>query len=143
MELAFATMLLVVGVGALLLQMHYAMIRTRYLSQLQVAMNAVQGEVDVLMGTAFDTLWTGGDFSLPITQLPGGRLAVQIRSADLRTPATPTVLNLHVSACWQAAGRQIGEDQNCNGSMDPGEDTNGNGWLDSPAMASTRLARSS
>ena len=54
----------------------------------------------------------------------------------------PTLLTLHVSACWTSRGRAIGEDKNCNGFLDAGEDTNGNGWLDSPAMASTRVADS-
>ena len=102
------------------------------------------------MGTSFDTLWSDPAFAsarasglkVPIAQLAGGNLSVQIRSADLKTPVTPTVLDLHVSACWQARGRRIGEDLNCNGSLDAGEDPNGNGWLDSPAMASTRVARS-
>ena len=151
-EVAVGTLLLVGGIGPLLLGMHYTMIRIEYLNQFQVAMSAVEGELEVLMNTSFDTLWAdpsfasarGSGLKVPIAQLAvaGGNLSVQIRSADLKTPGTPTVLDLYVSACWQTRGRRIGEDLNCNGSLDAGEDTNGNGWLDSPAMASTRVARS-
>ena len=76
--------------------------------------------------------------------LPGGCLAIQIKNIDGSVPAADsTVLDLHVAACWRFRGRTIGEDQNCNGQLDPGsgEDLNGNGWLDSPVMVSTRVAK--
>lgn len=71
--------------------------------------------------------------------LPGARLSVRI---DRFPPASPdpTLVTVHVAACWSVRGRAVGEDRNCNGVMDNGEDANGNGWLDSPAMASTRVA---
>ena len=76
--------------------------------------------------------------------LNGGALTLQIRqpAADrANNPGRPSLLDLHVAACWRSAGHPIGEDQNCNGVLDPGEDTRDIGWIDSPIMVSTRVAR--
>lgn len=72
--------------------------------------------------------------------LPGARLSVMIRNADIRTPTNPTLLDLYVTACWQSRGRRIGEDQNCNGALDPGEDVNGDTLVDSPVALATRVS---
>ena len=132
----------------MLLGMQYAMIHAGYLSEFQVAMDAAQGEVETLSATSFDTLWSGAEFvnaraggqrvSLP--NFPQGALAIHIRPVP---PAAinPTLLDLQVAACWESRGRRIGEDQNCNGVLDPGEDVNQNGWIDSPVMVSTRVGR--
>lgn len=171
------SVLLLMGAGsALLLGMQHASIHADYLSQFQVAMNAAQGELERLMATSFDSLWTGAEFAdarrtdAPMGQcvgigedancngqldagedldgdnaldapLPGGRLTIQIKQADPRNPLNPALLDLHVAACWTAKGRRIGEDQDCDGELDVGEDAKGNGWLDSPVMVSTRIAR--
>lgn len=139
-ELLIAAVLLIGVVSALLSGMEQAMVHTEYLSQFQVAVNATQGALEVLQGTDFDTLWvdaqanpTGRQQGLVI--LPGGILAVQIRNADLRNPTNPALLDLHVAACWQFRSRQIG-DANCQGGIGPG------GWVNSPVMVSTRVARS-
>ncbi|MBI3324920.1 MAG: type II secretion system protein [Candidatus Omnitrophica bacterium] len=166
-EVLISVLLLIATGGALLLGMHHASVHADYLSQFQVAMNAAQGELEQLASTSFDTLWamaqaspngqcmgigedancngaldagedTNGNGVLD-ELLSGGRLAVEIKSADTRNP--PSLLDLHVAACWTARGRRIGEDANCNGALDAGEDTNGNGWVDSPVMVSTRVAR--
>jgi hypothetical protein len=70
--------------------------------------------------------------------LPGARLHVRIQE----TPAgatNPSLLTLHVAACWRARGRQVSEDVDCDGRLDSGEDVNGTGWYESPAMATTRV----
>ena len=76
--------------------------------------------------------------------LAGARLNVRIVPMPPPDTGNPTVLTVHVSACWMTRQRRIGEDRltatPCDGVLNGGEDTNGNGWLDSPAMASTRLA---
>jgi type II secretory pathway pseudopilin PulG len=71
--------------------------------------------------------------------LPSGRLNVMIRESPPLAP-DPTLLDLHVSACWVSRGRVIGEDRNCNGRLELAvEDANGNRLMDSPVMASTRV----
>ena len=89
--------------------------------------------------------------------LAGARLIVQIKASPVIlpddwcapppaacapptvTPTDPTLLDLHVAACWRTRGRNFGEDVNCNGRLDAGEDVNVNTWADSPAMATTRV----
>lgn len=167
-ELMIGTALLIGGGGTLLAGMHYATIHAEYLSQHQVAMNAAQGLLERLAATDFETL-TGPPYAaaragiqrcflwdfdcngavdagevLNTNLLPGGALDVQIRQpADdaLRHPSTPALLSLHVAACWQSRGRPVGEDRNCNGILEAGEDANGNTWVDSPAMVATRVGR--
>jgi prepilin-type N-terminal cleavage/methylation domain-containing protein len=175
-ELMVGTALLVGAGGALLVGMHYALMHSDYLSDFQIAMNAVHGRLEELSATDFDFLKndaTLADARTPEGQcmgleedrncngvldvaagedlngnnqldepLPGARLWVRIQESPPGTPmATARLLTLHVAACWSVRGRAIGEDQNCDGDLDAGEDLNENGMLDSPAMASTRIAR--
>ena len=73
--------------------------------------------------------------------VPGARLSVQIRSADARNPANPALLDIYVSGCWASRGRAIGEDRNCNGRLDAGEDANNNTLMDGPVALVTRIGR--
>ncbi len=73
--------------------------------------------------------------------IAGARLSVQVRSADVRNPANPALLDLYVSACWASRRRAIGEDRNCNGRLDPGEDANTNTLMDGPVVLVTRVGR--
>lgn len=148
-EVMIGTALLVGGGGALLLGMHYTLVHSDYLSDFQVAIHAAQGELERLSNENFGTLWTGAAYmgarqngqrvDINNPELPGGVLGVQIQPFPAGA-ASPTLLDLSVAACWTSRGRRLGEDQNCNGVLDAGEDLNGNGWIDSPAMVSTRLA---
>jgi type II secretory pathway pseudopilin PulG len=74
--------------------------------------------------------------------LVNARLTVHIRDLDGSAPdGNSTLLNIHAAACWSTRGRAMSEDLNCNGQLDAGEDTRVvNGLVDSPAMASTRVA---
>ena len=169
-ELMVGTALLVGGGGALLVGMHYSRLHSDYLTDFQVAMNSAQGRLEELAATSFDILLTGNEYVQARTAagqcrglgedrncngildpgedingnntldepLRGARLNIRVRP----TPGmvNQTLLDLHVAACWTSGTRRIGEDLNCNGQMDNGEDPNGNGFLDSPAMVSTRVA---
>lgn len=170
-ELMVGTALLVGGGGALLLGMQYALVHADYLTETQVAMNTVQGELEQLMATDFATLANpAGPFAaarafgqcVPMGEdtncdgvlqpaedtdadgrldalMPGGRMSIRIEESPTGS-LNPSLLDIHVAACWTARGRRIGEDVNCNGILNLGEDVNLNGWLDSPAMATTRIA---
>jgi len=159
-EVLVGTALLVGGGGALLMGMHYTLIHSDYLSDAQVAIHAAQGELERLSSESFDRLSLGGAYAgargngqpvaISNAELPGGMLGVQIKSFPAGTDfGTATLLDLSVAACWTSRGRRMGEDQNnnavlnCNGVLDPGEDANNNGWIDSPAMVSTRVASQS
>ena len=160
-ELLLGMLLLVGGATALLLSMNGTMATTQYLSEFHTAMNAAQGELEQLEATDFNALAAAPEYAQarrppggPMGQcismsgalscvddvlLPGGRLIIQIQSPD----PSGELLDLHVAACWTSRGRRIGEDQNCDGQLDPAEDLNTNGWVDSPVTVSTRIARRS
>lgn len=54
----------------------------------------------------------------------------------------PDLLKITVTVCWkQVGGRIIGEDLNLDGDLDAGEDSNGNGRLDSPVQIITLMAK--
>ena len=73
---------------------------------------------------------------------PTGRLNFRIRPIPGEVLATASQLDLIVSASWRSGRRCVGgEDRNCSGVLDAGEDANGNGWLDTPVMVSTRVSR--
>lgn len=155
-ELLIGIFLLVGGVAVLLFGMHFAMIHSEYLSQMQVARNAAQGllerlsvrGVETLMGVEFvgarppndgtrcalEDLDCNGtdDVAAGTIALPNGALIVQIKPNG-------NLPDLHVAACWQHRSRPIGEDLNCDGVVDVGEDANNNAWVDSPVMVSTRI----
>jgi hypothetical protein len=49
---------------------------------------------------------------------------------------------IRIVACWRNQnGRVIGEDKNLNGTLDAGEDLDGNGLIDSPAVIESYVAR--
>ena len=151
-EVMVSTAVLVAGGGALLLGMHYTVAHSDYLNHAQIALQATQGELERLSNEDFNTLSIGLTYAgarqngQPVAinnaELPGGTLGVQIKAFPAGTPfGTATLLDLSVAACCTSRGRRIGEDQNCDGVLDAGEDANGNTWIDSPAMVSTRVAR--
>jgi len=159
MEIILAMALLVMGALVVLFGMHVAMVNARYVQQVQVAMEAAQGQLSQLAATPLATLCPNpcpvNPINPPISRavplnlpvLPGGMLAIQIsRSAQDPTPLNqiPSLVELHVAACWTIPQGWQGEDRNCNGVLDGAEvDTNNNGWIDSVVMVSTRVGGSS
>ena len=175
-ELLISALLLAIGAAALLFGNHYAVIHADYLRQAQIAMNAAQGRLDQLSSLSFNTLWengsAGGTFGQARTtrmriaadryDLNGdgdnvdtvdGWLAVQIRPVPLQNPLgtpnpNPSVLDLHVAACWISRGRVIGEG-GAVGAIPQCLDTVADdavpgvpSWVvNSPVMVSTRIAQ--
>ena len=148
-ELMIGVVLLLIGVGGLLMGMPSMLFQVDYLSHAQASLNAAQGQLDQLAATSFDTLWASAQAnpngqSAALNGLPpgtNGRLAVQIKSGDFHNPGSPALLDVHVAACWQERGRQIGGDLNCNGQLDAGEQADAEGWIQSPIMVATRIGR--
>lgn len=52
----------------------------------------------------------------------------------------PQLLEVEVQVHWALGRQAIGEDQNINGVLDPGEDVNNNGRMDSPASLTTLIS---
>lgn len=148
-ELLLGTALFVGGSGAMLLAMHQAARYGEYLSQRQLVMNVVQGRMEQLASTSLDVLLVSpallltAGVSEPVPDLASGRLNIKVRGADPMNLTFPSLLDLHIAACWRTPdGRLItGEDANCNGLLDAGEDADVDQWMDAPVELSTRISR--
>jgi prepilin-type N-terminal cleavage/methylation domain-containing protein len=148
LELMLAIVVFLVAAGTLVMVLTRSRAQAAFLGELQLALNAVHSELEAIQAEHFDLMAGNRERAVDLQgqgrlppNTPPIMLSVSIRSADDST-AEPDLVDVHVAACWRSMGRDIGEDRSpCNGRTDPGEDTNGNGWLDSPAMASVRLAR--
>jgi len=52
------------------------------------------------------------------------------------------LITVHCTVCWRGKGNRLyGEDADLDGVRDPGEDANGNGFIDSPVTLSVTLVR--
>ena len=94
------------------------------------------GEVDVNRNGRADRLLTNGKLNIRIRPVP----VLDNATADFSDP--DIMLDVSVAASWRERRRCIGgEDRNCNSILDPGEDVNRNGWLETPVVVSTRVVR--
>jgi len=107
-----------------------------------LALNAAIAKCEEIKACNFDEIlinYTTGGVPGPTFSAPGlhnGVGAIEI------VPITSNIYRVHISVSWQErGGRVVGEDRNLNGILDEGEDTNGNGWLDSPASITTIISR--
>ena len=98
-----------------------------------VSFSAVVGNYDVLTGIGYNLR----SFT-PIGFAAGS--ASGIVYTDVVPNSTSNLYDVTVAVCWrQKNGRVIGEDQSLNGILDGGEDTNGNGRLDSPCVLTSAV----
>jgi hypothetical protein len=106
-----------------------------------VAMSEVQGKMEEIRNHDFNLITTdyisggtpGDKFNL--AQVAGiGVITIDAGNSKL--------LKFRIVACWRNQnGRVIGEDKNLNGTLDSGEDLNGNAVIDSPVVIETYVAR--
>ena len=102
---------------------------------LTFAVNSAQGKIEEIRDYSFSSTFDDyNNTTFTVDEIPAGnsRGVVYLDNSD------PDLLVLTVSVCWrQRANRIIGEDLNLNGTLDAGEDTNGNNIIDSPAQLVT------
>ena len=125
-----------------------------------IATSAAQGIIEQIRATPFTTLWDtslqksqielNGNF-YNLTHVSGNRWSLTfmvnnmpanmgIAYIDIDNTTTPKILTATVSVCWKQGDKIIGEDVNLNGVLNAGEDTNGNGLIDSPMELITQIA---
>ena len=98
------------------------------------ALNALTNQLTVIENTEFSQLINLNNTTFTITGLDGIGV-VNVDNSD------PQLITVRLSFSWQEKnGRLIGEDLNLNGVLNAGEDSNGNGRLDSPVMISTLIS---
>ena len=104
---------------------------------MNTATNAAIGMMEEVRGSPFTQIvdtYNGLNFILNDTPPIPSMGTVTIDDTN------PEFLEVTISVSWQQGNRIIGEDANLNGILDAGEDTDGNGILNSPAEVVTRIA---
>lgn len=95
-----------------------------------IALQASQNKLESIKNTDFDQIFaTYNNQQFVSTGITNGRGVVWVNDAN------PKLMIITVTFCWrQSNNRLIGEDTNLNGTLNTGEDANGNGVLDSPVQ---------
>ena len=156
-EVVIGALLIVAGGGALLFGMYYTGLHATYLRDEQAAINVAEGRLQQLTAASFATLVSApadqtclfedtncngildagedinGNIQLDSEPLTNGRVAIQIHPVA----GQPTMLDLRAAVCWTFRGRQIGE----GAAGAPCTNQDGNWWVDSPAVVTTRVAQ--
>jgi len=102
-----------------------------------ITVNNAQEKIEEIHNLTFDQILSQDGLNFEIAGLPDNDSEGLIEVASIN----PNLLEITVTVCWrQKGGRVFGEDDNLNGSMDMGEDKNGNSVLDSPTKLVTLVA---
>ena len=95
------------------------------------AVNSAQMKMEEIKNHGFYNIFADyNNTTFDIDELPVGE-SMGIVYVD---NTNPDLLEVTISVCWRQRGRIIGEDSDLDGSLDLGEDLNGNGIIDSPAQ---------
>lgn len=104
---------------------------------LTLAVNAAQRKIEEIRDYSFSQIYADyNNHTFTVDEIaPGnskGIVYIDNSTADL--------LKVTISVCWRQRGsRIIGEDLDLDGSLDSGEDLNGNNMIDSPAKIVTLI----
>jgi hypothetical protein len=99
-----------------------------------ISTRAVKNAVEEIKNTSFNDIYsTYNNATFTITGMDGiGKVYIDDSQDRLRI--------VKVVYCWRMLGRRvIGEDVNLNGVLNPGEDKNGNGQIDSYVQVVTEI----
>lgn len=146
MKKGFTLIELVIGVGILLMTIlgvisvyNHSILLSRLSEGRVLALESAQGKLEEMRMSSYTTLQLDYGSSPPPgkpgnTFVPEGLSGMgNVAFFDQSNPA----IGVQVSVSWSEKGRLFGEDANLNGVLDAGEDTNGNGRLDSPVQLVT------
>ncbi|MDP2653791.1 MAG: prepilin-type N-terminal cleavage/methylation domain-containing protein [Candidatus Omnitrophota bacterium] len=133
---------IVVTVIVILLQLFvYNSLLAGLAGNMSYAMSEAQAKMEEIRNSDYSQITTsyasggtpGNTFDL---SLATGKGIIYIDSS------TADLLQVDVVVCWRGKdGRVIGEDKNLNGTLDTGEDADGDGKIGSSATLSTMIAR--
>jgi len=133
-EALVAAGILVFAICAILVTYISCFILISTSKNVNIATNAAFGLIEEIRSTPFTQIsndYNGLNFTL--NDIPQSMGVVYVDDTN------PELLEVTVSVCWQQVLRVIGEDKNLNGVLDAGEDTNGNGKIDSSVQLVTRI----
>lgn len=139
MEVLLAGAILAFCLCGLLLTYINMFILSDLARDLTLATNAVQAKMEELKKTGYDGLLAFNNQNFDISGFASSDAKGLIEVTNNLGYADLT--RVRIISSLKSRGRLIGEDQNLNGALDPGEDANGNGRLDSPIEIVTLIAR--
>lgn len=134
-EILIATVIFLVAIVGLV----YSYLKCMELADLgrnsSLAMQAIESKVEDIKNTPFASIYsTYNNATFTTSAITNGRGVVYIDNSNAH------FYQIKVVFCWkQQNGRVIGEDTNLNGSLNAGEDKNGNGQIDSYAQIITYI----
>lgn len=128
-ELLVASMILIITIVGILI----SYIRSLELAEMSrnssVAINASRSRIEQMKNTDFAQIVT--NFNNVTYTVPG----FSGIGVSYVTTVSANLIQVTATFCWQQRnGRVVGEDKDLDGAVDAGEDTNGNGRLDSPTQ---------
>jgi len=135
-ELIVVTAILAVVLTGLVRGFIYVTTQSDMAANKALALRGATNIMEIIRGADFNNiLGTYNNYGFTLIGSTGfGRAYVTQDNADL--------LTIRVHVCWlDRFGRVVGEDQDLDGILDGGEDTNGNGIIDSPVMISGKVTR--
>ena len=136
MEIVVAMGICALALSAILLAYASTLAFVSISKNINIATNAAEGIIEGIRNSSFSQMvgsYNGLIFT--VNDLPGSRGVVYVDNTD------PAFLLVTVSVCWQRGYGVVGEDLNLNGVLEPGEDANNNGMIDSAVQLVTRIAR--
>ena len=133
-EILISTAIMAVAITATLQILNYLLMMNETNDVSVVCMNELQGMMDEVRNTLYGDIvsnYNGRQFQIAELTNRG----IQHSGVFIASEIEPLfITRIKVVVCWQNRTRTIGEDLNFNGLLDGGEDTDGNGELDSPLM---------
>ena len=106
--------------------------------------SAIQAKMEEAKKTSYDNLSALNGATFDINGFISGNAKARIEVSDVTIRAAPAEIlkKVKITSCFfKSRLRVVGEDLNCNGALDSGEDQNGNGNLDRPVELITLMAR--
>jgi type II secretory pathway pseudopilin PulG len=126
-ELLVATVIIIIAFVGVLLSFIRCMELSEMSKNSSLAVSAAKTRMSQINNTPFTLIKNNFD---KIAFDPDGLNGKGVSYID---DSISDLLEVKITVCWQQKnGLVVGEDQNCDGIYDVGEDLNGNGELDSP-----------
>lgn len=113
-------------------------ILTDLLRNFTLANNALQAEGEKIKKTNFDGLSAFNGYEFDVGGFASSNAKGRIEVTDT---AYPDLKRVRIILCFKSRARVIGEDTNFDGSLNYGEDLDGNGRLDSPVELVSFISR--
>jgi prepilin-type N-terminal cleavage/methylation domain-containing protein len=102
---------------------------------MNTATNAAQGLLEEMRSSSYVQLYDNyHGLIFTVNDIPNSRGIIYVDDTN------PELLKITVTVCWKSGSRVIGEDRDLDGVLDPGEDVNGNGMIDSVVKLVTLIA---